>query len=88
MIPLKEGWQLIPGDRIPDDISQYHEQKYLDFLDQQKINSEAQAFINDTDKQVIRHRDQVDNGNSLSLTNTKYKALLTKRQEARNRIIE
>ncbi len=25
-----EGWKSIEGDRIPDDIEQYHEQRYLD----------------------------------------------------------
>ena len=86
--PLPEGFKSIPGDKIPEDISQYNTQEYIDYLDKQKINQEVKAFINDTNEQVITHRDQVDNGDSLSLTNTKYKALLTQRQEARNKIIE
>lgn len=51
-------------------------------------NAEARSYLNDTDWKVIRHRDQVAKASNTSLTETKYKALLTERQTARDSVIE
>jgi len=44
--------------------------------------------LNDTDWLVIRHRDQLALGQTTSLTNEQYLDLLTKRQAARERVVE
>ncbi len=38
-----KGWKSIQGDRIPEDITRYHEQKYLDL---NSIRDQKQAIIN------------------------------------------
>ena len=86
--PIEKGWLSISGDKIPEDISQYHEQKYIDGKAILSKNAEARDFLKVTDWKVTRHRDQTANGNSKSLTETKYKALLTERQKARDSVVE
>jgi len=83
-----DGWLSIEGDKIPEDISQYHEQKYIDGKDVLSKNEEARTFLDSTDWKVTRHRDQTANGSTKSLIETKYKALLTERQKARDSVIE
>ena len=51
-------------------------------------NDEAKHYLNDTDWLVIRHRDQLALGQTTSLTNEQYLDLLTKRQAARERVVE
>ena len=51
-------------------------------------NEEAKNYLNDTDWLVIRHRDQLALGQTTSLTNEQYLDLLTKRQAARERVVE
>ena len=51
-------------------------------------NEEAKNYLNDTDWIVIRHRDQLALGQTTSLTNEQYLDLLTKRQAARERVVE
>ena len=51
-------------------------------------NDEAKHYLNDTDWLVIRHRDQLALGQTTSLTNAHYLDLLTKRQAARERVVE
>ena len=50
-------------------------------------NDEAKHYLNDTDWLVITHRDQLALGQSTSLTNEQYLDLLTKRQAARERVV-
>ena len=52
-----------------------------------KKSIDARHFLNETDWQVLRHRDQKDLGLETSLTEQEYKELLQKRQEARSLII-
>lgn len=51
-------------------------------------NDEAKRYLNDTDWLVIRHRDQIDLGQTTSLTNEQYLDLLAKRQAAREKVTE
>ena len=51
-------------------------------------SDEAKHYLNDTDWLVIRHRDQLALGQTTSLTNEQYLDLLTKRQAARERVVE
>ncbi|MEE3350451.1 MAG: hypothetical protein VZR09_10485 [Candidatus Gastranaerophilaceae bacterium] len=51
-------------------------------------NEEAKNYLNKTDWLVIRHRDQLALGQTTSLTNEQYLDLLTKRQAARERVVE
>ena len=51
-------------------------------------NDEAKHYLSDTDWLVIRHRDQLALGQTTSLTNEQYLDLLTKRQAARERVVE
>ena len=51
-------------------------------------NSESKNYLKDTDWIVIRHRDQLALGQTTSLTNEQYLDLLTKRQAARERVVE
>ena len=56
--------------------------------EQENINKEAKTFLNQTDWQVIRHRDQLAMGIETSLTTEGFKELLQQRQEARERVVE
>jgi len=60
----------------------------LAILDQQKINTEARKFLDETDWKVLRHRDQLAFGIEASLTEEQYLELLQQRQEARNKVHE
>ena len=51
-------------------------------------NEEAKNYLNKTDWLVIRHRDQLALGQTTSLTDEQYLDLLTKRQAARERVVE
>lgn len=48
----------------------------------------ARKLIKDTDYKVIRHRDQIDSGESTTLSDSEYKSLLTDRQDARDSILK
>jgi len=54
---------------------------------QDKTNAEAKQFLNDTDKFVIRHRDQKELGIPTKLSEEEYQALLVARQAARDRVV-
>jgi len=56
-------------------------------LEQEKINAEAKQFLNDTDKFVIRHRDQKELGIPTKLSEEEFQALLVARQAARDKVI-
>lgn len=56
-------------------------------VDQEKINEEAQAFLDKTDFKILRHYGQVSLGIELSLTEEEYLILENQRQEARERIV-
>jgi hypothetical protein len=56
-------------------------------IEQERINQEARQFLNDTDKFVIRHRDQKELNIPTKLSEEEYQALLVARQEARNRVV-
>ena len=47
--------------------------------DQKSLNQEKRKFLKDTDWLVLRHRDQVDSGSPLSMTETEYLQLLDDR---------
>ncbi len=51
-------------------------------------NYESKKYLNDTDWLVIRHRDQLDLKQQTSLTQEQYLDLLTKRQAAREKVVE
>jgi hypothetical protein len=57
-------------------------------LEQEKSNAEAQAFLDESDWKVLRHRDQQDMGLATSLTGEEFQALLQQRQMAREAIIK
>ncbi len=54
---------------------------------QQAINAEAKQFLNDTDKIVLRHRDQKELSIPTKLSEEEFQALLVERQAARDRVI-
>tara|TARA_B100001094_G_scaffold333445_1_gene412458 strand:- start:3912 stop:4199 length:288 start_codon:yes stop_codon:yes gene_type:complete len=55
-------------------------------LSQSEINREQEAFLQQTDWQVTRHRDQLESQEATSLTDAQYQQLLSKRQQARKMI--
>ncbi len=55
--------------------------------EQERINQEAEQFLNDTDWMVIRHRDQLALGIPTSLTEEEFRQLLLDRQAARDQVI-
>jgi hypothetical protein len=57
-------------------------------LDQEKVNAEAQAFLDASDFKVLRHRDQQDMGLATSLSGEEFQELLQQRQMAREAIIK
>lgn len=57
-------------------------------LEQEKINAEAQAFLDATDFKIIRHLDQQNLGISTKLTAEEFQELLHQRQMAREAIIK
>ncbi len=85
---LPNGWLSIDGDNIPDDITKYHGQEYLDYLTQRDINNEARKFLDNTDWKMTRHRDQSDKEDDTSLTDAEFQDLLTERQAKRDSITE
>lgn len=54
-----------------------------DILFAQADKEEAEAFLNSTDWQVIRHKEQQDLGIETSLSEDEYFELITQRQERR-----
>ena len=54
-----------------------------DILFAQADKEEAEAFLNSTDWQVIRHKEQQDLGIKTSLSEDEYLELITQRQERR-----
>lgn len=54
---------------------------------QELINVEAKQFLNDTDKLVLRHRDQKELGIPTRLSEEEFQALLVERQAARDRVV-
>lgn len=54
-----------------------------DILFAQADKEEAEAFLNSTDWQVIRHKEQQDLGIETSLSEDEYLELITQRQERR-----
>ena len=57
-------------------------------LEQEKSNTEAQAFLDSSDWKVLRHRDQQDMGLATSLSGEEFQELLQQRQMAREAIIK
>jgi hypothetical protein len=57
-------------------------------LEQEQINAQAKQFLNDTDKLVIRHRDQKELSIPTKLSEEEFQALLVERQAARDRIVK
>lgn len=55
---------------------------YLSRVDSQ----EALQFLNETDWQIIRHKEEQDLGLETSLSDEGYQELITKRQEARRKV--
>lgn len=55
---------------------------------QAQINAEAKQFLNDTDKLVLRHRDQKELNIPTKLSEEEFQALLVERQAARDRVVE
>lgn len=62
-------------------------QDYLAKQEQEKNNQQNRVFLNETDWQVIRHRDQVNLEITTSLQESEYLALLNNRQQARESIL-
>lgn len=60
----------------------------LQKIEQEKASAEAKQFLNDTDKLVIRHRDQKELGIPTKLSEQEFQALLLERQAARERIVK
>jgi hypothetical protein len=59
----------------------------LDSYFSETDSTESQKFLNETDWQVIRHRDQLALGIETSLSEEKYLDLLQNRQNAREKVI-
>lgn len=57
-------------------------------VEQKEINEEKKKFLADSDYKVIKHRDQLAAGESPSLSDEEYQALLAERKAARDVIIE
>ena len=54
---------------------------------QEQINHEARQFLADTDWKVIRHRDQLAQGITTSLTTEEFQQLLAQRQTRRDEVV-
>ena len=48
----QDGWESIKGDRIPEDISVYHEKKYIDSELLRKQKQTCIKLLNDSEKAV------------------------------------
>jgi hypothetical protein len=57
-------------------------------LEQEKVNAEAQAFLNSTDYKILRHLRQKALSQELSLSESEYLALEQQRSEAAARIVK
>lgn len=57
----------------------------LPLLRAERESREAIAYLDNSDWQTIRHRDQKELGIRTTLTDTEFRALLTERQAARER---
>lgn len=55
---------------------------------QEKVNAEAQKFLDSSDWKVLRHRDQQELGLATSLSSEEFQELLRQRQMARDRIVK
>ncbi|KZX63839.1 hypothetical protein A3712_20665 [Vibrio sp. HI00D65] len=55
---------------------------------QSEIDRKNIEFLNTTDWQVTRHRDQVDSGNTTSMSDEEYQELLSQRQIARGKVVD
>jgi|GEM_PF-2121266 len=51
-----EGWESIKGDRIPEDISIYHEQRYIDSQALKDQESELLRLISENEYHLISRR--------------------------------
>lgn len=85
---IDETWQQIEKDESGNITGPQGLVEQIAFENGQlKTNQDAESFLASTDWQVIRHRDQLASGESTSLTEEEYQALLTTRQEKRDLIV-
>lgn len=47
------GWKSIEGDRIPEDISKYHEQRYIDAEALKTQRKTCQTLLDASDKRMV-----------------------------------
>jgi len=83
--------EVIAMSEIPQPDFEYVEnlpQSYLDAEAQRASNIEHHEVLNATDWKVIRHRDQLADGITTSLTAQEYQDLLDERQVHRDAIVE
>ena len=55
-----DGWQQIDGDKFPDDLTPYHEQKYIDSQALENQHSEAIRLLDESEKKVSSDPAQPD----------------------------
>lgn len=79
---LPEGFEILgKAEELPEAVSEITEKEHLEQKRAQALN-----FLNETDKLVIRHRDQLELGISTKLSAEEYAQLLKDRQTARDNI--
>ena len=81
-------YEVVQDGQIVDISDSPEYQAELARQEQERINQEAERFLNETDWMVIRHRDQLALGIPTSLTEEEFRKLLEDRQQARDRVIK
>jgi len=80
-------YEVVQDGQIVDISDSPEYQAELARQEQERINQEAERFLNETDWMVIRHRDQLALGIPTSLTEAEFRQLLLDRQAARDQVI-
>lgn len=92
--PRQDGWSVYQVLSMPEGCNHYVEGMRFDIETQNMLHTQKSTNwlcrdnLRATDWKVSRHRDQIDNGISTSLTEEEYQALLLQRQTWRDQVVE
>ncbi len=79
-ISLEDGWLSIPGDRIPEDITQYHEQRYVDSQTLESQKAQCQQLLNDSDKKMASDTPYQDDIPAWTAVRTQWRTIIKSNQ--------
>ncbi len=80
LTPIQSGYKSIPGDRIPEDISQYHTQEYVDSqsLESQKLR--CQQLLDDSDKKMASDTPYTDDIPAWTVVRAQWRTIIKSNQ--------